>query len=64
MIFVTQTNSGTKVKRDCQEQILGVRSYLSRDLFLPLFRVCHVNVVYRCLKFLVLLNNLFLSKRV
>ena len=35
MIFVTQTNTGTKVKRDCQEQILGVRSYLSRDLFLP-----------------------------
>ena len=45
MIFVTQSKTGTMVKRVPQEQMVGVRSYPSRELFSPLFRVCHVSVV-------------------
>ena len=45
MIFVTQTKTGTMVKRVPQEQMVGVRSYPSGELFSPLFRVCHVSVV-------------------
>ena len=45
MIFVTQTKTGTMVKRVPQEQMVGVRSYPSRELFPPLFRVCHVSVI-------------------
>ena len=41
MIFVTQTKTGTMVKRVPQEQMVGVRSYRSRELFSPLFRVYH-----------------------
>ena len=45
IIFVTQTKTGTMVKHVPQEQMVGVRSYPSRELFSPLFRVCHVSVV-------------------
>ena len=45
MIFVTQTNTGTMMKRVPQEQMVGVRSYPSRELISSLFRVCHVHVV-------------------
>ena len=45
MIFVTQTNTGTMVKHVSQKQMVSVRSYPSRELFSPLFRVCYVNVI-------------------
>ena len=45
MIFVTQTNTGTMMKCVPQEQMVGVRSYPSRELISSLFRVCHVHVV-------------------
>ena len=45
MIFVTQTKTGTMAKRVPQDQMVGVRSYPSRELFSPLFRVCCVSVV-------------------
>ena len=51
IIFVTQTNIGTVVKRVPQEQMVGVRSYPSRKLLSALFRVCQVEVVLRCFKF-------------
>ena len=51
IIFVTQTNIGTVVKRVPQEQMIGVRSYPSRELLSPPFRVCQVEVVLRCFKF-------------
>ena len=35
MIFVTQTNPGTLVKSVPQEQMVGIRSYPSRELFFP-----------------------------
>ena len=45
MIFITQTNTGTIVKHVPQEQMVGIRSFPSREqLFSPLFRVCHVSV--------------------
>ena len=46
------------VKRVSQEQMVGVRSYPSRELFSPFFRVCHASVV------LVFVDNLFESKSV
>ena len=52
MIFITQTNIGTMVKRVPQEE-------MSRESFSPLFRVCNINVGWRCFKFLVSVNNLF-----
>ena len=45
MIFVTQTKPGTLVKRVPQEQMVGIRAYPSREIFSPLFSVCHVNAV-------------------
>ena len=45
MIFVTQTKTRTMAKRVTEEQMVGIRSYPSRELFSPLFRVCHVSVV-------------------
>ena len=45
MFFVTQTKTGTMVKQVLQEQMVGVRSYPSRELFSSLFRVCHVSVI-------------------
>ena len=45
MIFVTETKTGTMVKHVPQEQMVDFRSYPSRELFSPLFRVCHVTVV-------------------
>ena len=48
MTFVTQTNTGTIVKRFPQEQMVGVRSYPSREQFSPLFWVFHVYIVWRC----------------
>ena len=51
IIFVTQNNTGTMMKRVPQEQTIDVRSYPSRELFSPLFRVCHVEVVLRYCKF-------------
>ena len=44
-IFVTQTKTGTMAKHVPQEQMVGIRSYPSRELFSPLFRVCHVSVI-------------------
>ena len=35
MIFVTQTKTGAMVKRVPQEQMVGVKSYPSRELFSP-----------------------------
>ena len=45
IIFVTRTNIGTMVKCIPQEQMVGVRSYLSKELFFPFFRICYVRVV-------------------
>ena len=45
MIFVTQTNTSTMVEHDPQEQMVGIRSYPSGELFSPLLRVCHVSVI-------------------
>ena len=45
MNFVTQTKTDTMVKRVPQEQMVGVRSYPSRELFSPLFWVCNVSVI-------------------
>ena len=45
MIFVTETKAGTMVKHVPQEQMVDFRSYPSRELFSPLFRVCHVTVI-------------------
>ena len=36
MIFVTQANAGTMVKRVSQEQMVGIRSFPSTELFSPL----------------------------
>ena len=64
MIFVTQTNTGTTVKRIPQEEVFNIKSYTSREQFSPLFRVCYVNVGWRCFEFLVSVKNLFKSKTV
>ena len=45
MTFVTETKTDTMVKHVPQEQMVDLRSYPSRELFSPLFRVCHVTVV-------------------
>ena len=47
MSFVTQTNTSTMVKH--VPQMVGIRSYPSRELFCPPSRVC-LNVVKRCFK--------------
>ena len=44
MNFVTQTKTGTMVKHVPQEQIVGIRRYPSREIFPPLFRVCHIYI--------------------
>lgn len=58
MIFKTQTNTGAMVKR------VDIGSYNSREPFSPLLRVCHVNVSWRCFRFLISVNNFFESKNV
>ena len=62
MFFITQTNTGAMVKRVPQEQMLDIKSYISREPFSDFFWICHDNVVWRCFKFLVSVNNLFESK--
>ena len=44
MIFLTQTNIGTMVKRVPQEQMVDIRSYPSRELFSRLSIVYHISL--------------------
>ena len=45
MIFAAQTKTSIMVKRVPEAQIVDIRRYPFRELFSPLFRVCHVGVI-------------------
>ena len=67
MIFITQTNTGTMVKRVPQEQMFVIEATLLQNHFLPysgFVMFILVEVVLTSVNVLVSVNNLFESKNV